>query len=76
MAFQVDQELKERIMNVLRDDKGLTFGEIVAALSWTGDRRPLRRAIGDLVREGMVLREPNYERRRMTFRRSPRAGRP
>ncbi|MGC9209804.1 MAG: hypothetical protein ACP5FT_00815 [Acidilobus sp.] len=66
-----EKELKEMILSVLSPQRGLTFSEIVQALSWTGDKRPLRKALGDLVREGKVLREPDYERKRMVFRRAP-----
>lgn len=71
MTTQPDQELKERVLSVLKYDRGLTFNEIAEALSWSGDRRPLRKALGELVREGKVLREPDYQRKRMTFRRAP-----
>ena len=64
------QDVKARLLEVIPYDRGLTFSEIVAALGWTGDRRPLRKALAELVREGRVLRVPDYERRRMTFRRS------
>lgn len=61
-----DEELKRSILSVL-GDQGLTFEEIVQRLSWSGDRRPLRKALADLVRDGRVLRVPDYQRRRMVF---------
>lgn len=66
-----EEKVKELILNILSSERGLTFGEIVVALSWTGDRRPLRKALSDLVREGRVLREPDYQRKRMVFRKAP-----
>ncbi len=70
MAAGHEEDLKDRVLGVLREERGLTFSEIANALSWSGDMRPLRRALGDLVREGRVLREPDYQRKRMTFRRA------
>ena len=66
-----EEKVKELILDVLSSERGLTFSEIAAALSWTGDRRPLRKALSDLVREGKVLREPDYQRKRMVFRKAP-----
>ena len=63
------QDIKARLLEVIPRDRGVTFSEIVAALGWEGDRRPLRKALAELVREGRVLRVPDYERKRMTFRR-------
>ncbi|MGC9071098.1 MAG: hypothetical protein ACP5HK_00140 [Acidilobus sp.] len=62
------EDLKGRVLSVLNDQGGLTFTEIVTVMSWTGDRRPLRKALSELIREGRVLREPDYQRRRIVFR--------
>jgi hypothetical protein len=61
-----EEDLKARVLSAL-DTRGLTFEELALKLSWTGDRRPLRRALAELVRDGRVLRVPDYERRRMVF---------
>ncbi len=61
-----ENSLKESIVRELSGKK-LTFEELARALSWSGDRRPLRKALADLVREGRVLRVPDYDRRRMVF---------
>mgnify|MGYP001773300648 CR=1 FL=1 len=63
------RDLKARLLEVIPADRGLTFSEVVALVGWQGDLRPLRRALAELVREGKVQRAPDYERRRVTFRR-------
>jgi len=61
--------LRERILEVLeRAGRPLEFAEIVEALGWEGPREELRLALAGLVREGLVERVPDYERRRMVFR--------
>ncbi|MEB2836757.1 MAG: hypothetical protein GSR80_000708 [Desulfurococcales archaeon] len=61
-------EVKRRVVEVLRSaGRPLEVGEIAEALEWRGDLRPLRRVLAGLVREGVVLRVPDYERRRMVY---------
>jgi len=61
-------DVGDRIIEVLRARGRATFEEIVEALEWEGDRRPLRRVLAEMVRRGVVVREPDYERRKMVFR--------
>lgn len=62
------EKLKERVLGII-SDKGLTFNEIASLLSWSGDRRPLRKVLASLVREGKVQRVPDYDKKKMVFRR-------
>ncbi|AFZ70445.1 hypothetical protein Calag_0700 [Caldisphaera lagunensis DSM 15908] len=61
-------ELKNNILFLLEKNDELTFDEIKKMLNWSGDSRPLRKALSELVRESKVQRVPNYERRRMVFK--------
>lgn len=67
LSVQNIDEIKSRLLQLLSTEKGLTFGEIANLLSWSGDRRPLRKALAELVREGKVRRVPDYTRKRMVF---------
>ena len=61
-------ELKNNILFLLEKNDELTFDEIKKLLNWSGDSRPLRKALAELVRESKVDRVPNYERKRMVFK--------
>jgi len=50
-----------------------TFEELVETLGLEGDKRPLRRIIADLVREGLVRKKPNYEKGKLEYEASPGA---
>jgi len=63
------EALEEELLRILcRSSRPLTVEEIVEAVGWSGDRRPLRRALADLVRRGLVDKIPDYEGRVMRFR--------
>ncbi|MCE4608160.1 MAG: hypothetical protein F7B61_04290 [Caldisphaeraceae archaeon] len=63
-----EKEIEKNILFLLPDHGSLTFEEIKAKVGWEGDLRPLRKALSCLIREGLVERIPDYERKRMTFR--------
>jgi len=46
----------------------MSFEELLSNLKWEGDLRPLRRLIADMVREGLILKEPDYAKRKMVYR--------
>lgn len=60
--------LRERVVKAIEELGSATFEEIAERVGWSGDRRLLRSLLAELVREGVVVREPDYERRRMVFR--------
>ncbi|MGC8573051.1 MAG: hypothetical protein C0171_03200 [Caldisphaera sp.] len=64
----MDQDIKNKILFLLEKNEGLTFDEIKKLLDWKGDSRPLRMALSELVRESKVERTPNYDRKRMVFK--------
>ena len=62
------EDLEQRIVDLLRGaGRPLGFDEIARGLEWSGDRRPLRRILAKLVREGIVERVPDYEGRRHVY---------
>ncbi len=61
-------ELKNNILFLLEKNDELTFDEIKKMLKWTEDSRPLRKALSELVRESKVQRVPNYEKKRIVFK--------
>lgn len=61
-------EIKNNILFLLDKNNDLTFDEIRKLLEWKGDLRPLRKALAELVRESKIERIPNYERKRLVFR--------
>lgn len=60
--------LKERVIRAIEELGSATFDEIVERIEWSGDRRPLRALLAKLVREGILVREPDYGRRKFVFR--------
>ncbi|MCE4623379.1 MAG: hypothetical protein F7B11_01340 [Caldisphaeraceae archaeon] len=63
-----EKEIEKNILFLLSEHESLTFEEIKAKMGWEGDLRPLRKALSHLIREDLVERVPDYERKRMTFR--------
>jgi DNA-binding transcriptional ArsR family regulator len=61
------EELKRRILEALRE-RPLTMEELVEKLGWEGDRRPLRKVVAELVKEGVIVKVPDYERKKLVFR--------
>ncbi len=65
---RAEEGVRGKILEVLRHaGKPLEVGEIAEALGWSGDLRHLRRVLASLVREGVVVRIPDYGRRRMVY---------
>ncbi len=66
------EALRKIIVEVLKEaEKPVTFEELFNGVSGRlGDVRKfeLREVLSELIREGLVKREPDYERRRMVFR--------
>ena len=60
-------ELERRILELLRQRGPMTMEEIIEALGWEGDKRPLRRVVAEMVRKGLLVKKPDYERRKMLF---------
>jgi len=61
--------LEARVLEALRRaGRPLEFREVLEALGWEGDARPVRRALASLVRGGLVERVPDYGSRRLRFR--------
>jgi len=50
-----------------------TFEDLVEALALEGDKRPLRKILADLIREGLVEKKPNYERGKLEYAARPGA---
>ena len=63
---------REEIIGLLCASSFLTYDEIFEKVSGKGctgfSRELIRLALAHLVREGVVYREPDYERARMVFR--------
>ncbi len=67
------EALKKRILSVLQSkDMGASFDEI-RSLVGDVDVRGLRLVLAELVREGVVERVADYEKRRMVFRAAVKA---
>ncbi|MCE4611381.1 MAG: hypothetical protein F7B17_05360 [Desulfurococcales archaeon] len=63
----MEEDLEKRILEILREGPR-TFEELVEALSWSGDKRGLRRVLAEMVKSGIIVKEPDYERRKMVFK--------
>jgi len=60
-------ELKEKIIATLKG-KEMTLEELAGALGVKGrELRELRKGLAELVREGVILKKPEYEKRRHVF---------
>ncbi|GBF08815.1 MarR family transcriptional regulator [Aeropyrum pernix] len=66
--MQGEGELEARILRILGESGGLTMEELVERLGWSGDRRPLRRAVASLVRKGLVVKVPDYSRGKVVLK--------
>ena len=62
------EDLKRRILEILSQRGPMSFEELLSNLKWEGDLRPLRRLIADMVREGLILKEPDYTKRKMVYK--------
>jgi DNA-binding HxlR family transcriptional regulator len=62
------EDLRSRILSILSKRGSLSFEELLAELGWSGDLRVLRRVLADMVREGIIVKEPDYSRRKVVYR--------
>lgn len=62
------EDLRRRILSILLEKGPLSFEELLASLEWKGDLRPLRRIIADMVREGLITKEPDYVKKKMVYK--------
>jgi DNA-binding HxlR family transcriptional regulator len=62
------EDLRSRILSILSKRGSLSFEELLAELGWSGDLRVLRRVLADMVREGIIVKEPDYSRRKIVYR--------
>ncbi|MCE4599333.1 MAG: hypothetical protein F7C81_03950 [Desulfurococcales archaeon] len=60
-------ELKKLILEVLSECQPCSFEDLLSHISVKGDLRPLRRALAELIREGVVVKVPDYERRKLMY---------
>jgi DNA-binding HxlR family transcriptional regulator len=61
------EDLRSRILSILSKRGSLSFEELLAELGWSGDLRVLRRVLADMVREGIIVKEPDYSRRKVVY---------
>ncbi len=63
---------REVILRVLRECQPCTWEDLLARLRdegvAPGDLRDLRRIIADMIREGLIVKEPDYNRRKLVYR--------
>ena len=63
---------REAILKVLRECQPCTWEDLLARLKDEGidpgDLRGLRRIIADMIREGLIVKEPDYDRRKLVYR--------
>jgi len=62
---------RDTVLEVLCRCAPCTFEELVEALPVEGDKRPLRRILADLIREGVVGKKPNYDRGKLEYEVKP-----
>ncbi len=62
-----EEDLRSRILSILSKRGSLSFEELLAELGWSGDLRVLRRVLADMVREGIVVKEPDYSKRKVVY---------
>lgn len=62
------EEVRARIVEILSRRGSATFEELLVELRWEGDLRPLRRLLADMIREGVIRKEPDYAKRKMVYR--------
>ncbi len=62
------EDLKIKIIGILSKRGGMSFEELLAELGWSGDLRVLRRVIAEMIREGVIVKEPDYSKRKMVYR--------
>lgn len=64
---------RSELLRVLCECQPCTFEDLLGKLGWQGDLRPLRRMLAEMVREGVLKKEPDYERRKLVYRVSSEA---
>jgi len=61
-------DIKSKIVDIIRRKGSCSFEELIAELRWSGDLRIVRSAIVALVYEGVIVREPDYGRRKIVYK--------
>ena len=63
---------RETILRILRECQPCTWEELLARLRDEGiapsDLRDVRHIIADMIREGLIVKEPDYDRRKLVYR--------
>lgn len=62
------KDLKLKILEALERKGPMSLEELLKELEWREDLRPLRKAIAEMIREGVVDREPNYEKKKLVYK--------
>ena len=69
MTAMVD---KETILRIISDCQPCTWEDLLSKLRSEGssldDLREIRRVLAELVREGIIVKEPDYDRRKLMYR--------
>ncbi|MCE4603750.1 MAG: MarR family transcriptional regulator [Aeropyrum sp.] len=69
MSGDTRGDVEARVLEELASiPSGLTMEELAERLGWRGDLRPLRRIVAEMVRRGIVVKVPDYDRRRIVFK--------
>ena len=71
----MEEDLRRAILGFLESRGAASFEEIEEHLKWLGDKRRLRMVLASMVREGILAKRPDYERRKMVFELASRGGR-
>lgn len=63
-----ESKVKEEIINIIRKKGSISMDELVNELGWKDDKRLLRRIVADMVRNGIIVKEPDYDKRKLVFK--------
>lgn len=58
---------REEVLRLICECQPCTWEDLLA-IAGDVDKRHLRHVISDLIREGLVVKEANYERRKLEYR--------
>ena len=59
---------REEVLRAICSCQPCTWEDLLAVMGDDVDKRALRHVIADLIREGVVVKEANYERRKLEYR--------
>ncbi|MFN4046177.1 MAG: hypothetical protein ACK4H7_02420 [Acidilobaceae archaeon] len=62
-------DLKSKILEALEKKGPMSLEELLKEIEWTGDLKPLRRILAEMIRENIIVKEPNYERKKLVYKR-------